>query len=223
MCTSSWPRKVLSLLLVLIFSWAALGGDTPGLPAAVLHASGKVQVNGVNSHETTALFAGDSIRTDEDSVANITAGGSSVLVMPGASVKFLGNAVEVTEGGVSISTAEAMSAKAGGVTVSPVAHKVSKFEIAETEDSVVVAARQGDVTVTDGQQTSTVQQGENKTVKKRRAAGAAEPGTASGHGISGKTLAIIGGASGAAVAGILIATSKPKEKCVSPSSDKKCK
>jgi hypothetical protein len=39
----------------------------------------------------------------------------------------------------------------------------------------------------------------------------------------GKTLAVIGGASGATVAGILIAESNKKKKCVSASNNKKCK
>jgi hypothetical protein len=49
---------------------------------------GKTESNGAASHETTTLFAGDSIQTDEDSVANITAAGSELLVMPDASIKW---------------------------------------------------------------------------------------------------------------------------------------
>ena len=66
---------------------------------AVLRASGKVQVNGAESQRITTLFPGDSIKTEGDSLANIIAGGSSILVMPNASVIFLGNTVELTQGG----------------------------------------------------------------------------------------------------------------------------
>jgi hypothetical protein len=82
----------------------ALGSNVASESKAVLRASGKVQVNGTGGREITTLFSGDTIQTDEDSVANITTSGSSVLVMPNASVKFLGNSVELTQGGMSIAT-----------------------------------------------------------------------------------------------------------------------
>ena len=220
-----WQRQLTSIVLMLSFSCVALGVDSPGASGAVLHASGKVQVNGAGSREITTLFSGDSIQTAEDSVANIIAGGSSVLVMPNALIKFMGNGVELTEGGVSVATSEGMAVSAYGLTITPAAQKQSKYEVAEADDSVVVAARQGNVTVADGEQTSTVPEGHeatHKKKKKKKAAGA-EPAASSSHSISGKTLAVIGGASGATVAGILIAESGQKKKCVSSSGDKKCK
>ena len=165
-----WHRQLLSIILLFSFSCATLGVDGP-TPAAVLHASGKVQVNGTGSSAVTTLFSGDLIQTDADSVANITAGGSSVLVMPNASVKFLGNMVELTQGGMAIATSVGMSAMADGLTITPVSKKLSKFEVAEDQDSVVIAARQGNVSVSDGQQTSTVPEGQQTTKKKKGAAG----------------------------------------------------
>ena len=219
-----WSRQLLSIVLVLSFALTALGGADPSAPKAVLHAGGKVQVNGTGSRETTVLFSGDSIQTDEDSVANITAAGSSVLVMPDASIKFLGKMVELSQGGVSIATSEGMGAVADEFTVTPTAGKMSKFEVVENEDSVVIAARQGSVAVSDGQQTSTVPEGQETTRKKKKRAAGADPGSSGGgHFMSGKTLAILGGASGATVAGILIAESNKKKKCVSSNKDKKCK
>jgi hypothetical protein len=216
-----WQRQLTSIVLMLSFSCVALGVDSPGASGAVLHASGKVQVNGAGSREITTLFSGDSIQTAEDSVANIIAGGSSVLVMPNALVKFMGQGVELTEGGVSVATSGGMSVSSYGLTFTPSEHRQSKFEVVESEDSVIVAARQGNVTVTDGQQTSTVPEGQESThKKKRKKAGAAIP---AGGGISGTTLAILAGASGATVAGILIAASNNKKKCVSASNNKKCK
>jgi hypothetical protein len=93
-----WPQPLGSAIVLFLFACAALGVDDSNARRAVLHATGKVQVNGADSRKTTTLFSGDSIQTDDQSVANIMAGGSSVLVMPNASVKFLGNAVEITRG-----------------------------------------------------------------------------------------------------------------------------
>ena len=221
MATLDWQRQLTSIILMLSFSSTALSRDGPSVSNAVLHSSGKVHVNGASSREITALFPGDTVQTDEDSVANLTAGGSSILVMPNALIKFNGRGVDLTEGGVSVATSEAMAVSSYGLTFTPAERRQSKYEVVEYEDSVIVAARQGNVIVADGQQTSTVSEGQESTHKKKR--GGAAPAAEGSHSISGKTLAVIGGASGATVAGILIAQSNKKKKCVSSSNNKKCK
>jgi hypothetical protein len=217
-----WLRQLLSCVLVCLFSFSSLAADEPATPAAMLHASGKVEVNRSGTPGTMALFSGDSVDTQTDSVANITSGGTSILVMPNSSVKLQRNAVEVNQGDVVIATSTGMAAKADDLTIAPASQKQSKFEVSENDDSVTVAAQQGNVTVSDGQQSSTVQEGQQTTreKKKKKKAGGAVPGGSGG--LSGKTIAIIGGASGGALAGILIATSGSSKKCVSPSGDKKC-
>ncbi len=217
-----WPRQVLSIILVLSFSCTTFGADGPSTRAAVLHASGKVQVNGAGSRPITTLFSGDSVQTDGNSVANIIAGGSSVLIMPNASVKFLGNAMEVDQGTVAIATSAGMSAQVDGLTVTPASQKLSKFEVADGEDSVLIAARQGNVAVSDGQQTSTVPQDSQTTRKKKKKAAGAEP-AAKGGAFPAKKVALIAGTAAAiAVTGIVLANTGGK-KCVSPSADnKKC-
>ena len=210
-------RQLLCLLLVL-FSCAGFGVE--GTSArAVLQASGRVQVNGNTTGRTTTLFSGDVIQTDEGSAANIVAGGSSVLVMSGAAVKFLGNGVELTQGEMAIATSEAMTATVDGLTITPAAQKFSKFEVAEDDDTVVIAAQQGTVAVSDGQQTSTVPEGQETKRKKKKKGGGAIP--AAGGGFPLKTVAIVSGAAGGTVAGILIAE-KGKQKCLSASGNKKC-
>jgi hypothetical protein len=88
--------------------------------------------------------------------------------MPGASVKFLGNGMELTEGGMAIATSEAMTATVEDLIITPAGQKLSKYEIAEDEDTVVIAARQGNVAVSEGQQTSTVPEGQETTRKRKR-------------------------------------------------------
>src|ERR1700722_4002363 len=142
-----WQRQLLGSFSRFSFASATLGVDSPSTPAAALHASGKVQVNGASSLKITTVFSGDSIQTEDDSVAKIIAGGTSVLVMPNTSVKFLGNAVEIDRGDVAIATSEGMAAQAEGLTITPEAKTQSKFEDSDNEDSVVVAAQQGNVAV----------------------------------------------------------------------------
>jgi hypothetical protein len=219
-----WIRQLFSGALVCLFSFSSLAADEPATPAAMLHASGKVEVNRSGTPGTMALFSGDSVDTLPDSVANITSRGTSILVMPNSSVKLRSNAVELSQGDVVIATSTGMAAKADDLTITPAAQKQSKFEVSENDDSVTVAAQQGNVTVSDGQQSSTVQEGQQTTHEKKnkKKAGGAVPGGGGGV-LSGKTLAIIGGASGAALAGILITTSGSTKKCVSPSGGKDCK
>ena len=175
-----------------------LFGESSIKAAAVLRPSGNVEVNGAVTPDITTLFPGDFVKTNEDSVANIIAGESSVLITPNSSVKFTGDDVEVSEGGVSVATSDGMSVTASGLTITPAAQTASKFEVVETEDSVVVAARVGNLTINDGQQTSTVPEGQQSThVKNRKGAASAAGGL---HSISGKTLAIVGGVSAATVA-----------------------
>ncbi len=115
----SWQRHLTSIILALSFSCAALGGDG--------------RTAGTVSREITTLFPGDSIEATEDSVANITSDRSSVLVMPNASVKFMGNDVELSEGGVSIATSEGMTVSVDGLIISPAAQQQSKFEVVESD------------------------------------------------------------------------------------------
>lgn len=219
-----WSPRLLSIVLMLSFACALLGADGPNISSAVLRANGKVQVNGTESRKTTTLFSGDSLQTDADSVANIIARGSSVLVMPNGSVKFLGNAVEVDQGDVAIATSTGMAAEVDGLTITPAEKKQSRFEVADTEDSVLIAARQGNVAVNDGQQTSTTEEGQESAHKKKRKEGGAVPAATGMDGVSGKTVALVAGTLGATAAGLAIIESDtgPK-KCVSPSGDKKCK
>ena len=188
----TWQRQVKSIILVVSFSCASLGAESSIKAGAVLRASGNVEVNGAVTHNITTLFPGDLVKTNDDSVANIIAGGSSVLVMPNASVKFTGHDVEISEGGVSVATSEGMAVIASGLTITPAAQKAAKFEVADTEDSVVVAAREGNLTVDDGQQTSTVPEGQESTREKKKKGGAA-PAAGGTHAISGKTVGIIAG------------------------------
>jgi len=183
----------------------------------MLNVSGKVQVNGSGIPRGTALFSGDRIQTQSDSVANITVVGSSVLVRPNTLVEFQGDAVEIGQGGVVIATSRGMIARAYGLTISPGTQTQSKFEVAENGDSVFVAAQQGSVTLSDGKESSTVPEGQQTTKKK----GAGAVSGATGGTFPAKTVAIVAGVEGAgALAGILIANSGGK-KCISPTGDKK--
>ena len=76
---------------------------------------------------------------------------------------------------MAIATSEAMTATVDGLTITPAAQKFSKFEVAEDDDTVLIAAREGNVAVSDGQQTSTVPEGQETKRKKKKKGGGEFP------------------------------------------------
>jgi hypothetical protein len=213
-------RRLVSWSLLFCFPVAMAATDNAETARAMMYTHGKVEINGASTLPSMALFAGDAVATQADSVANITAEGSSVLVMPNSSVKFEGKSLDLDHGDVVIATSKRLALKADQVTVAPATDKQSKFEVAENEDTVTIAARTGDLTVTDDQGTSTVPEGQ-QTTKHRKKSGAAAP--SSGGIMSGKTAAILAGAGGAATLAAVLATGSGSKKCMSPgTSNCKC-
>src|ERR1700683_5249585 len=70
--------KLLSVMTVVILSAALCAADQP---AAMLYSHGTALLNGNSIARSSALFSGDLVQTNADSVVNINATGSSVLVL----------------------------------------------------------------------------------------------------------------------------------------------
>lgn len=174
--------KILSCLMVVIFPAALFAADQP---AAMLYSHGTSLLNGGSIARSSAIFSGDLVQTNADSAANINAAGSIVLVLNDSLVKYQGNAVELEHGSVTISTSKLLATRAGDVTVSPAASVWTEFEVRDVDGTVQIAARKGDLTISDDTGTTTLAQGQQTTrddsqsqnddkkkKKKRRAAGA---------------------------------------------------
>jgi hypothetical protein len=218
----SWPGTLLSLVLVQLFSFFSLAMDQPGTARAMLQASGNVQVNGTAGPTTTALLLGDLVETYDHSVAIITTAGTSILVMPNSAVKLERTAVELRHGDVIIASSNAVAVRADDLTIEPATKKQSKFEIAENENSVTVAARQGDLNLSDDRDSSTVQEGQQSTrKKKKKKADGALPAAKGPLLLPGKDIAVLAGAAGIAIVAILIVDQDLKH-CVSPTGDRNC-
>ncbi len=115
-------------------------------------------------------------------------------------------------GGVTVSTSRGVGTTAGDVKVMPASYSWTEFNVTDTDGTVRIAARKGDLTIDDGKETFTLAQGQETTrdesapdnttkdgkkKNKKRAAGAT-PG-ASG-GIMNSPVAI--GVGGAAIIGL---------------------
>ncbi len=191
-------RSALSMVLAMLLPGQLLAADAA---SAMLYANGTAWVNGSTVPKSAAVFAGDMVQTRPDSTANLSASGSSVMVLADSLVKFQGPAVEIEHGAVRVSTAQGMATQAGEVTVKPAGSSWTEFQVTDVDGQVQIVATKGDVTVQDQQGTTTVQEGqqttrddtsnpEKKKKKKRRGAGAA---TAAGGGILSSSTAIYTG------------------------------
>jgi hypothetical protein len=201
--------KVLSCLMGVIFPAALFAADQP---AAMLYSHGTALLNGANIPKSSAIFSGDLVQTNKDSVANINATGSTVLVLNDSLVQYEGSAVKLEHGGVTVSTSKSLATRAGDVTVSPAAGVWTEFEIRDVDGRVQIAARKGDLIISDDTGTTTLAQGQETTreesgsekdkKRKRRGGAGAGPGSApaAAGGILDSPLAI--GIGGAVIGGV---------------------
>jgi len=200
-------RNAFCWILILIVPASMFAADTG---SAMLYAKGTAWLNGSSVPKTSAVFPGDLVQTKPDSVANINAAGSNVIILSDSLVKFEGTAVSIEHGSVTVATSKGMTTRAGEVTVSPASNALTEFDVSDLNGTVQIVARKGDLSISDGSQTSTLAQGEqttrddsqsdqDKKKKKRRGGGAAPP--AAGGGILDSPVAI--GVGAAAVGGLI--------------------
>jgi hypothetical protein len=199
--------KILSSLLVLILPGGLFAADRP---AAMLYSHGTALLNGHSIARSSAIFFGDQVQTNADSAANINASGSIVLVLNDSLVEYQDDAVQLEHGGISVSTSKLLATRAGDITVSPAASVWTEFEVRDVDGRVLIAARKGDLTISDETGTTTLAQGEqttredsadsekDKKKKKRRKGAAAAPAAAEG-GVFNSPIAV--GIGGAAILG----------------------
>src|ERR1700678_522941 len=201
-------RKLVSCVLLLMMPGSLMAADSG---VAMLYADGAAWLNGSHVPKSSAIFAGDLVQTRSDSAANIHTPGSSVTVLGDSLVQFEGASLKVEHGGVSISTSKGLATTAGDVHVAPASNSWTEFNVTDTDGTVRIAARKGDLTVTDDNGTTTLAQGQETTrdeqseqtdngkkkKDKKRAVGAAP---AAGGGVLNSPIAI--GVGAAAIVGV---------------------
>jgi hypothetical protein len=179
--------KVVSCLLVVIFPASLFAADQA---SAMLYSHGTALLNGTTIPRSSAIFSGDLVQTNKDSVANINATGSTVLVLNDSLVQYEGTSVNLEHGGVTVSTSKSLATRAGSITVSPATGVWTEFEVRDVDGKVRIMARKGDLTVSDETGTTTLAQGQETTrdeesekdrnKKKKRAGGGTAPAAAGG-------------------------------------------
>jgi hypothetical protein len=197
-------RRLVSCVLLLIVPASLFAADSG---AAMLYTEGSAWLNGGHIPRTSAIFSGDLVQTGLNSAANIHAQGSSITVLGDSLVQFEGAWVKVEHGGVSVSTSKGVATTAGDVRVAPASNAWTEFNVPDADGLVRIAARKGDLTITDDDGTVTLQQGQettrddqsdrgDKKKKKDKKKGAAPAATGGALGTTiaiGVGLAAIGG------------------------------
>jgi len=205
-------------VLIALFPGALLAADSN---AAILYTNGAAWINGAHvPRSSSAVFSGDLVQTRSDSVANINEPGSTITVLADSLVQFEGNSMKIEHGGVTVSTSKSVATTAGDVKVSPASSSWTEFNVTDVDGTVRIAARKGDLTVSDGNQTVTLAQGQETTrdestpdekgkKKNRKQQSGAVP--AAGGGIMNSPWAIGGGAIaiGAVTTWVLVQNDNP--------------
>lgn len=167
--------RALCIAMAFLFPASMMMAETK---AAMVMATGVASLNGVALERSTAVFAGDRLETAKNSGAIIHATGSTIQVGANSSIQFEGDAVSLGNGSAQINTSKGLKVKADTVTVQP-SKGSAKFQVSRAQDVVTISALTGEVTVINGSEASTLQEGSTTTVddkdtkkKRRRAAGA---------------------------------------------------
>src|SRR5579863_4205637 len=154
-------RGMVSCVQVILFPGSLFAADSN---AAMLYTNGAAWVNGSHvPRSSSAIFQGDLLQTRSDSVANINQSGSSITVLSDSLVQFEGVSVDIQHGGVTVSTSKGIAATAGDVKVTPASSAWTEFNVSDVDGTVRIHASKGDLTISDGKEVATLQQGQDTT------------------------------------------------------------
>jgi hypothetical protein len=153
-------RGALCYLMVSVLPSTLLGAE----PRAMVYVSGSTAVNGTPVPRSSVVFPGDLIQTQSASQANINLGGASVTIFEGSSVRVENRGLSIEAGSVNVGTPKPdMTVRAGAVTVTPASGEWTEFEVRHLNGAVQVIARKGDLSVSDGNETMALPQGQSAT------------------------------------------------------------
>ena len=154
-------RKLVCCVLVISFPALMYAADSS---AAMLYTNGTAWVNGAHvPRASSSIFSGDLLQTRSDSVANINSPGSTITVFSDSLVQFEGSTLRIDHGGVTIATSKGVGTTVGDVRVLPLSNSWTEFNVIDVDGTVRIAARKGDLAISDGTGTVTLAQGQETT------------------------------------------------------------
>ena len=195
-------RKLIAALLAVICPSVLLAAERP---SAMLYAIGTVTVNDVLAAKSTSVFDGDRIDTAGSSVVSINRNGSSLVVDSHSSIQYRNDGFTIDKGVARVRTSKGMTAHWGSLSVIPKTG-TALYDVSTDGRTILVASREGLLTLTDGVQTATLEPGYTAKVsfdsEQDQDQGPKPAATTRGDQTSHKKLIIIILASAAAAAAI---------------------
>jgi len=168
--------------------------------AAIVYCKGTVWLNGNPLPDSSGILSGDMVQTTKDSVATISATGSSVIVQPESVVKFASSTLSLEQGSISVGTSNALVTSAGMATITPASSTWTEYEVTDVNGVVDVLARKGNLSVNCGKETTAISDGmeaigdTSGKCRRRRRSGAYPP--ADGDILNSPYLKYVGAAAG---------------------------
>jgi hypothetical protein len=187
------------------FIWVTLSAVAAQLLAqdadtALLYGDG-VLVNGSVIPKSSAIFPGD-VLTTKAGVANLVETGSSAVIDKNSLIDYQKRSLKLEHGQLQVATSAGMSVRVGCVVVSPAEEVLTKFEVLDVDGKIQIAARQGDVFISQGQHKERLPEGQQGTRNDAECKPGALTPSAVSHGILDSKTAILAGS--AIAGGILI-------------------
>ena len=154
-------RGAICYLMISLLPSTLLGAE----PGAMVYVSGSTAVNGTIVPRSSVVFPGDLIQTHSSSQANINLAGASVTIFEDSSVKVQSRGLSIEDGSVSVGTSKPdMTVSAGAVNVTPALGVWTEFEVRHLNGAVQILARKGDLSVSEGNETVALPQGQSTTL-----------------------------------------------------------
>jgi hypothetical protein len=148
-------KKLVAVVLLVVCPATLLMAERP---TAMLYATGLVTLNGAPAAKSVSVFDGDRVDTANASVASINRNGASMVVDPNSSVQYKTDGFTILKGTARVRTFNGAAAHTGPLSVIPKAN-AALFDVSNDGKTVLIASREGELTITDGIETATLEPG----------------------------------------------------------------
>lgn len=141
-----------------------------------------------------AIFPGDIVQTQPDSLSKITANGASIMIGEESLIRYQPPLVALEHGVVGIGSQKPIVVRAGDVMITPVSEGPLQFEVSDRDGVVHIVASKGDLKLENCGSRKELKEGYEYTCQERRGPGAMPAG--SSRILTGRNLGIAGAAAG---------------------------
>jgi len=156
-----------ALMMAVLMPVSMLAAD---VTRGMLHARGAVTLNGAKAPASSAVFAGDSLRTGADAAASISARGTQIMLAANTSAVLGDNALRLDSGSAVVTTSTGMTAGVRELSVGPAKDDTARYYIERAEGRVKIAALEGGLAIRNGSETTMLAAGRSMTVEPPAAA-----------------------------------------------------